>query len=119
MSAWAVASANAREDLLLDVAGDRNICVSFSSPDVGDASLAAICSMIWTTMQELLSLPVVDVGTNVVWNRAAATAESIAIECHQRIYTHVRVTSQLIKHLIAASTVAHQMDTTRILLMSP
>jgi hypothetical protein len=82
VSAWAVAVANAREDLLLDVASARNICVSFSSPDVGDASLATICSMIWAAMQEFPALPIVDVGANVVRDRAAATAESIAIESH-------------------------------------
>lgn len=118
MSAGTVADANARHDLQVDVWSTWNSGVRLASLDVGNASLAPICSMIWAAMQEFLSLPVVDVGANVVWDRAAATAESVAIECHQRIDTHVRITSQLIKHLIAASTVAHQMDTTRILLMS-
>ena len=73
--------------------------------------------MIWAAMQEFSILPVVDVGANVVWDRAASTTESIAIESDQRIYANVRVTSQLIKHLIAASTMAHHMDAARIMLM--
>jgi len=73
--------------------------------------------MIWAAMQEFVPLPVVKVGANVVWDRAAATAESKAIESDQRIDANVWVTSELIKHLIATSTMAHRMDTTRILLM--
>src|SRR5262245_5748052 len=68
-------------------------------------------------MQEFLALPVVDVDANVVRDRSAAAAESIAIERDQRIYAHVGVSSQLIKHLIATSTMAHHMDATRILLV--
>jgi len=73
--------------------------------------------MIWAAMQEFVPLPVVKVGANVVWDRAAATAESKAIKSDQRIDANVWVTSELIKHLIATSTMAHRMDTTRILLM--
>ena len=117
--AWAVAFPDARENLLLDVHSTGNTRVPLRSPDVGNASLASIRSTIWAAVEEFLSLPVVDVGTNIVWDSAAATAEAVAIESHQRIYADVRITSQLIEHLIATSTVAHQVDTTRILLMSP
>jgi hypothetical protein len=116
-SAWAVPFANAREDLLPDVYSPGNICVSLCSPDVGNASLASICSMIRTAMQEFPILPVVDVSANVVRDCSAAAAESKAVERDQRIYTHVLVSSELIKHLIATSAMAHDMDTTRILLI--
>jgi len=69
-------------------------------------------------MQEFSALPVVDVDANVVRDRSAAAAESIAIERDQCIYAHVGVSSQVIKHLIATSTMAHHMDATRILLVS-
>src|SRR5262245_56709249 len=65
-------------------------------------------------MQEFSSLPVVDVIANVVRDRSAAAAESEAVKRDQRIYTHVRISSKLIKHLIATSAMAHDMDTTRI-----
>ena len=73
--------------------------------------------MVSAPMQEFSFLPVVDVATDVVRDRAAATAESIAIESHQRIDTHIQVTSQLIEYLIATATMAHDMDATRIMLM--
>src|SRR5262245_7502629 len=113
-SAWAVALGNAREDLLPDVYSAGNIGVSFCSPDVGNTSLASICSMICAAMQEFAALPVVDVIANIVRDRSAAAAESEAVKRDQRIYTHVRISSKLIKHLIATAAMTHDMDTTRI-----